>query len=199
MILAPSITILNISEGITSLSNDLEQIHEINMTSMAVHFQSYVNASKIKSVSLSKAVKSINDFKTIKKLNDYIPGTIDFEDPDSVSITARVLSWLVGLFLIMGTCVRFCKPCTDCVGCLCKTFKVCNKKQVEPPRVNLALTEVGKESEPVVSITQNAPPPIPAPRLEKRAKLPKLDFSKIRKSRLSASQFLIDTTLTSAS
>ena len=147
MILAPSITILNISEGITSLSNDLEQIHEINMTSMAVNFQSYVNASKIESVSLSKAVKSINDFKTIKKLNDYIPGPIDFEDPDSVSITARVLSWLVGLFLIMGTCVRFCKPCTDCVGCLCKTFKVCNKKQVEPPRVNFALREVGKENQ----------------------------------------------------
>ena len=150
---------------------------------------------------MSKAVKSINDFKTIKKLNDYIPGTINFEDPDSVSITASVLLWLVGLFLIMGACglcVRFCKPCADCVGCLCKTFKICNKKQVEPPRVNFALTEVGKESEPRVSISQKAPPPTPAPRLEKRAKLPKLDFCKIRKSRLSASQFSIDTTLTSA-
>ena len=72
-----------------------------------------------------------------------------------------------------GLCVRFCKPCTDCIGCLCKTFKVCNKQQVEPPRVNFALREVGKESEPAVSITQNAPPPIPAPRLKKRAKLPK--------------------------
>ena len=76
-----------------------------------------------------------------------------------------------------GLCVRFCKPCADCVGCLCKTFKVCNKKQVEPPRVNFALTDVGKESEPTVSITQKAHPPTPAPRLEKRAKLPKLEFS----------------------
>ena len=202
MILAPSITILNISEGINSLSNDLEQIHDINMTTMAVHFQSYVNASKIKSVSLSKAVKSINNFKTIKKLNDYIPGTIDFEDPDSVSITASVLSWLVSLFLLMGACglcIKFCKPCADYVGCLCKTFKLSNKKQVESPRVNFALTDIEKESEPVVNITQNTPPPILAPRLEKRTKLPKLDFSKIRKSRLSASQFSIDTTLTSAS
>ena len=91
------------------------------------------------------------------------------------------------------------KPCADCVGCLCKTFKLCNKKQVESPRVNFAITDEGNESEPVVNITQNAPPPIPAPRLEKRTKLPKLDFSKIRKSRLSASQFSIDTTLTSAS
>ena len=98
MILAPSITILNISEGIYSLSNDLEQIHDINMTTMAVHFQSYVNASKIESL------KSINDFKTIKKLNDYIPETIDFEDPDSVCTTASVLSWLVSLFLLMGAC-----------------------------------------------------------------------------------------------
>ena len=57
--------------------------------------------------------------------------------------------------------------------------------------MNNALTDIGKESEPAVNITQNAPPPIPAPRLEKRAKLPKLDFSKIRKNRFSASQFSI--------
>ena len=64
--------------------------------------------------------------------------------------------------------------------------------------MNFALTDVGKESEPRVSISQKAPPPTLAPRLKKRAKLPKLDFSKIRKSRLSASQFSIDTTLTRA-
>ena len=98
-----------------------------------------------------------------------------------------------------GLCVKFCKPCADCVSCLCKTFKLCDKKQVESHRVNFALTDIGKESEPAVSITQNAPPPIPAPRLEKKTKLPKLDFSKIRKNHLSASQFSIDTTLTSTS
>ena len=98
-----------------------------------------------------------------------------------------------------GLCVKFCKLCADCVGCLCKMFKLCNKKQIESHRVNFALTDVGKESEPVVSITQNTPPSTPAPRLIKRTKLPKLDFSQIRKSRLSASQFSIDTMLTSAS
>ena len=99
-----------------------------------------------------------------------------------------------------GLCVKFCKPCTDCVSCLCKTFKLCDKKQVaDTHRVNFALTDVGKESEPAINITQSPPVPVPAPRLEKRNRLLKLDFSKICKNRLSALQFSIDTTLTSAS
>jgi hypothetical protein len=132
MVLSPVIDILNISDSIRTLSDEIEIAHDINMTTLHDHFDLFSNISNVESLSLREAIIRTNDFKTINKLNNYVPGQIDFVNPDSISTTTSILSYLVSIIFIIFLvlfCIKCCLPCLDCCSALCKCCKwFCPKK-----------------------------------------------------------------------
>ncbi|MEG1724599.1 MAG: hypothetical protein RR313_04325 [Anaerovoracaceae bacterium] len=108
---------IDLSKELSSLMDDIAEIHEVNTSELSKDFLLYVKQVQVEAVDLSQVKTTVKNLANIKSMEEFSFTKLNLENPHHAATTA--LGWMVSgltliiVFITIKLCC--CKPQKSCV------------------------------------------------------------------------------------
>jgi hypothetical protein len=126
---------LNLTSQLLDLSEDLTDLHKINITNLAPHLIAYTSNVQSEKLDLADAAKTVTHIQAIHGISSFNPIKPDLETATPISWTVQGLSVIVIILVILACC--------NCGrSCCCPDIACCSNIVVAAKFVGLGIFKI---------------------------------------------------------